>query len=118
MSHPITTVVHFSHLSFLAGSVSSARVLLDETIVVQGTQQRRRAGIYHRVIEGAAVSAEGPDWRRQRCSGAEFQDTDNPFHAGELIAPHPCPFLSDVHEDRVSSCTCCAVCQSRCVREI
>jgi len=112
VSHPITSVVHFSHLSFLAGSVTYARVLHDETIVVQGVPQRHRAGFYSRAATGEDA------WRRQRCGGSEFPDMNDPFHEGALIAHHPCPFLSDVHDDRATTCTCCKACQGSCCDEI
>lgn len=33
-------------------------------------------------------------------------------------APHTCPFLSDVHEDRETLCDCCDFCEEVCADEI
>lgn len=107
----------YSHLFFLAGSVQSAEVLNDETIVVQDRRERRRAGIYNRLVGG------NPEWDRQMCQ-VLHPELDLDKHergcAGfDLsIEPHSCPFMSDVHEDKVSLCTCCKACEGLCCNEI
>lgn len=36
----------------------------------------------------------------------------------EGLAPHPCPYQSDVNDDSETECNCCESCQHNCADEI
>lgn len=35
----------------------------------------------------------------------------------KATAPHPCPYMSDVHNDNETLCTCCEECEQECAND-
>ncbi len=66
-------------------------------------------GVFETVKE---ADAKG-DYVAEACGKGYCSASPNP-----QTAPHTCPYLSDVHEDRETLCNCCEFCQACCADEI